>query len=176
MSVTAAMQSAFRPCQLIAEDSYCAPWDLKIQEEKFQRAAAFSTASLGSSPPAQSRTVPPSLTTKKFSSESPPVVPPLPPGGLLPAPNVCGIASRNRTVSNYLMMEHADSSRMKMPSSVKSQSNQSDGKMLHSFVCGSLPASQCRGRNQTLTREIDLLANTDDSEPMSFQVCFVSDR
>lgn len=173
-----AMQSAFRTGEIIPEESYCAPWDLKIQEEKFQRAATSPNARLSSIPFSQAPARPIRTVQQDSTKESPPSRPPLPPGGLLPAvslppppPIIRGLAAPHRPVDNYLMMEHVGSSRKKMPCSVNSPINQSDAKMLHSFICGSLPSSQCRGTNQTLTREIDLSTNGDDSEPMSFQVC-----
>ena len=180
MSVSMAMQSTFRTGEIIPEESYCAPWDLKIQEEKFQRAATSSNTRLGSIPfsqaPAHNPSPPIPAVRRASTKKSPPSRPPLPPGGLLPAASlppsiIRGLAAPHRTVDNYLMMEHVGSSRKKMPCSVNSPINQSDAKMLHSFICGSLPSSQCRGTNQTLTREIDLSTNADDSEPMSFQVC-----
>lgn len=51
------MRSSVQSC-LISEQSYCAPWDLKIQEEKFKRLNELQ------------------------QSVKPPVLPPLPAGGL----------------------------------------------------------------------------------------------
>lgn len=68
--LTAPMRSSVQSC-LIAEESYCAPWDLKIQEERFQR--------LKEQHPFTRRTY------SIQSSTKPPVLPPLPPGGLVPS-------------------------------------------------------------------------------------------
>lgn len=55
--LTAPMRSSLQSC-LITEESYCAPWDLKIQEEKF----------------------------KQLNNQvKPPVLPPIPPGGFIPS-------------------------------------------------------------------------------------------
>jgi len=104
---TAPMRSSFQSC-IISEECYCAPWDLKIQEEKLKFLNEQHQIPLLSNKNTQS--IPLSfnhshikkpfhrtysarkLSTKKSSTHrelSPPVLPPFPPGGLIPSCQCC---------------------------------------------------------------------------------------
>ncbi len=81
--ITAPMRSSFQLCD-ISEESYCAPWDLKIQEEKFKQISS----SYNQKPFPRTYSVrPPSSRKKSFTHCEllPHIVPPLPLGGLVPS-------------------------------------------------------------------------------------------
>jgi hypothetical protein len=73
---------------IISEEAYCTPWDLKIQEEKFK---LFNEQQITSSyirkPFHRAYSVRASSRKKSFvpRERSPPVPPPLPPGGFTPS-------------------------------------------------------------------------------------------
>lgn len=73
------MRSSVQSC-FISEESYCAPWDLKIQEEKFKRLNDLR------------------------QSTKPPVLPPLPPGGLI---STCYCHSNNHIEKIESQPKHA---------------------------------------------------------------------
>ena len=159
MSATAARQSTFQACAP-AEEAYCAPWDLKRQEEKFQYLNGHRPKS-----PSTIRTVPNRAIIHPFSSEhtpcdqnpsfvscqlSPPVLPPLPPGGLVPASSGILHHSSRSSLTDHRTVpsQPSDYPRHCIPS------NQSS---LRNYPAPAIPLG-------------DNLLLTDDSQPMSFQV------
>jgi hypothetical protein len=96
---TAPMQSSFQS-SIISEECYCAPWDLKIQEEKFkflnkQHQIPLSFNNSNIKKPFHRTYSARKSSTKKSSTHrelSPPVLPPFPPGGLIPS---CQFSTNN---------------------------------------------------------------------------------
>jgi hypothetical protein len=114
MSAATAARSPFHP-HVVSEESYCAPWDLKTQEEKLKLLSEKKPTSLSSSsntitaltdallhpsnrstssssnnnnPFHRTRSARTTSSTKKsliLREPSPPLLPPLPPGGLIPS-------------------------------------------------------------------------------------------
>jgi hypothetical protein len=89
---TAPMQSSFQSCA-ISEECYCAPWDLKTEEEKFkllneqhQISLSFNHININK-PFHRTYSARRSSTKKSFIHRdlSPPVLPRFPPGGLIPS-------------------------------------------------------------------------------------------
>jgi len=119
---TAPIQSSFQS-SIISEECYCAPWDLKIQEEKFKFLNEQHQISLSNK---KNQSIPLSFnhsnikkpfhrtysarksSTKKSSSHrelSPPVLPPFPPGGLIPS---CQFNNNNEKLDPQTIRSGAD--------------------------------------------------------------------
>ena len=102
------MNLTTNPC-IISEESYCAPWDLKIQEEKFKILNEKHLSNTQLYPlfnfhKVKNRTYSvPKLSVKKTSTHrelSPPVRPPIPIGGLIPSCQCFGTESSNSFLFN----------------------------------------------------------------------------
>ncbi len=84
----------------ISEESYCTPWNLKIQEEKFkllnEQQQHQITSSYNRKPFHRTYSVRASSRKKSFTprEQSPPVLPPFPPGGFTPS---CLCITNNNT-------------------------------------------------------------------------------
>lgn len=214
MSAVTAARSPFHP-HVVAEESYCSPWDLKSQEEKFkllseQRPTPSSsnttssstitaltdallhpsstnhrsTSSSSMSTPFQrtrsARTT--SFNKKSFviQESTPPVVPPLPPGGLVPPLPLtstanhgscqCGSNSstRNRTsVPNPSAGEIFDPSLKKISYCLNAHAVRSGTDTSRSFVfSSSSPLNERAQRLNTAPGKVDLsLVHDHQSEP-----------
>jgi hypothetical protein len=104
MSVTL---SSFQPC-LISEESYCSPWDLKIQEDKLKSLNEHQQTStdtllhpsLSNNPFRQTHSICTSLSTNKsliHHQPLPPAPPPVPFGGLISS-NQCNTRNRSNSI------------------------------------------------------------------------------
>lgn len=116
---TTPIRSSFQ-LRVNSEESYCAPWDLKIQEQKLKVLneqhqipssnknnrsipLSFNNKSFHRTQSARKSTTKKSFTHRELS---PPVLPPFPPGGLKPScqcttisSEVCSCVNRNQTAS-----------------------------------------------------------------------------
>jgi hypothetical protein len=107
---TVPMRSSYQSC-VISEESYCTPWDLKIQTEKLKLLNEQHQISLSNKnnqlisvpfnhsninkPLHRTYSVRKSSTKKSFIHRklSPPALPPFPPGGLIPS---CQCSANNK--------------------------------------------------------------------------------
>jgi hypothetical protein len=92
---------------MITEESYCSPWDLKIQEERFKllnEQQQRSLSSINQKTFQRTHSARTSSRKKSFTSrkQSPPVLPPLPAGGLLP-PSHCTAEKANTDTSQSFL-------------------------------------------------------------------------
>ena len=181
------MQSSFQSYGT-SEESYCSPWDLKSQEEKFKllneqcQTSSLSDALLhpsNTNNQSTSLSLNHSNINKVFhrtcsvraSSSSPkkmmtlrelspPVLPPLPPGGLIPS-CPCNTNSTPRTDS--LIMENLDQSLKKIsncfnPHTIRLSTDKSRSSL---FTSTSLSNKSTHG------------IDTENTQSMSFEVCFL---
>ena len=232
--------SSFHPHVVMSEESYCAPWDLKSQEEKLKLLSEQRSAPASSNPiptltdallhpsdrscssstnsafhrTRSARTT--SFTKKSFvvPETSPPLLPPLPPGGLIP-PNTpvitchCGSNSitRTRTIPTTSNNDPLDSSSLKKISyCLNAHVVRSGTDTSRSFVfsSSSSPSNERSQRVNTAPAKVDLSSVndhqlesnhinsqssttsllsttssssiespliTDETKPMSFEVC-----
>ena len=216
MSAATASRSPFHHhVVVVPEESYCAPWDLKSQEEKLkvlseQRSApALSTSNSHRTTLADAllhpsdtnpRSNSPSINQSAFHrtrsarttsfnkksfvtrEPSPPLLPPLPPGGLIPpATNnaitcQCGSNSitRTRTTPNASHVELVDPSSLKKISyCLNAHGVRSGTDTSRSFVfSSSSPSNERSQRVNTAPAKVDLSSNNDqalDSNPLTSQ-------
>lgn len=216
MSAATAARSPFQTHGVL-EESYCSPWDLKSQEEKFkllseQRSAPSSntitaltdallhpsnttnrSTSLSSpnhthNPFQRTRSARTTSSTKKsftLREPSPPLLPPLPPGGLVPPPAPsstsatgtcqCGGNSNNNTRNrslnnnnnNNAIHECLDPSLKKISYCLNAHSVRSGTDTSRSFVfASSSPSNERSQRVNTAPAKVDLsqiIENRQDS-------------
>jgi hypothetical protein len=206
MSAATAARSPFHP-HVVSEESYCAPWDLKTQEEKLkllseQRTTpsntitsltdallhpsdtnrrSISSSSINNNPFHRTRSARTTSFCKKpvtICEPSPPLLPPLPPGGLIPpSPNnipcQCGSNSstRTRTVHNQSASEILDPSLKKISYCLNAHAVRSGTDTSRSFVfSSSSPSTECSHRVNTAPAKVDLsslVENRSESNPIT---------
>ena len=218
MSAATASRSPFQS-HVVSDESYCSPWDLKSQEEKFKllsekrststsntitaltdalphpsntnhRTTSLSSSSTSSSsnnnnnnnnnnsnnPFQRTRSARTSSSTKKsftLCEPSPPILPPLPPGGLIPlSTNItcqCGSTSANNTRNrsfnntnnnnnnNNSNIESLDPSLKKISYCLNAHTVRSGTDTSRSFVfASSSPANERSQRINTAPAKVDL--------------------
>jgi hypothetical protein len=229
MSAATAARSQFQT-HGVSEESYCSPWDLKSQEEKFKllseqrststsntittltdallhpsnaanRSTSLSSSNINHNPFQRTRSARTTSSTKKsftLREPSPPVLPPLPPGGLLPPPSSSSSAStnitcqcgsgnsnnntRNRSLNNNnnnnSINEGTDPSLKKISYCLNAHAVRSGTDTSRSFVFASSPPSNERSqRVNTAPAKVDLsqiIENRQDSINMNSQSSTIS--
>jgi hypothetical protein len=214
MSAATASRSPFQS-HAVSDESYCSPWDLKTQEEKFkllseQRSTSTSntitaltdallhpsntnnrSTSLSSSnnnPFHRTRSARTTSFSKKpfiLREPSPPVLPPLPPGGLLPpSTNVachCGSNNntRNRSLNNNTSInESLDPSFKKISYCLNAHAVRSGTDTSRSFVfASSSPSNERSQRVNTAPAKVDLshvIENRQESTNINSQSSTIS--
>jgi hypothetical protein len=122
--IRAPMQSS-----IISEEFYCAPWNLKIQEEKFKSLNEQHqiTSSYNHKPFHRAYSVRSSPRKKSFKPRelSPPVPPPLPPGGFTPSCLCITNNNTERTVRSSTNTSRNFFVASKSPLNIRAQRNQS---------------------------------------------------
>jgi hypothetical protein len=110
---TVPIRSSFQS-RIISEESYCSPWDLKIQEEKLKLLNEQHHISLSFNQKPFHRTNSARSSTRKNSFKhrelSPPAVPPFPSGGLIPSCQ-CGTNNITEQLAPQTVRSDADTSR-----------------------------------------------------------------
>lgn len=191
-----AIRSSLKSC-IITEESYCAPWDLKIQEKKLKslNEQHQPTSSHANVPLVTSQVhlshihnqlAPLSVNhshvdrschrigTRRTSSTtripsqsftnveiSPPILPPLPSGGLIPS---CQCAGINNAQNNVSVIENLDLSLQKKIHGRNSYGIRSGTDTSRSFLFSLASPSNKR------TKRIDT-TSIDSSQAVSFEVC-----
>ncbi len=229
MSAATAARSPFQS-HGVPEESYCSPWDLKSQEEKFKllseqrststsntitaltdallhpsntgnRSTSLSSSNITHNPFQRTRSARTTSSTKKsftVREPSPPVLPPLPPGGLIPplspssssvSTNItcqCGSANsnnstRNRSLNNNnnnSINEGLDPSLKKISYCLNAHAVRSGTDTSRSFVFAPSPTSNERSqRVNTAPAKVDLshiIENRQDSINLTSQSSTIS--
>jgi hypothetical protein len=215
MSAATAARSPFQT-HVVSEESYCSPWDLKSQEEKLKLLSekrsisssntitaltdallhpsntANRTISLSSSnnPFHRTRSARTTSSTKKsftLREPSPPLLPPLPPGGLIPpSTNVtcqCGSNNNTRTRSlnnnnNNSINESLDPSLKKISYCLNPHVARSGTDTSRSFVfASSSPSNERSQRVNTAPAKVDLseiIENRQESTNITSQSSTIS--
>ena len=231
MSAATAARSPFQTHGSVPEESYCSPWDLKSQEEKFKllseqrsisstsntitaltdallhpsntsnRSTSHSASNLIQSPFQRTRSARTTSSTKKsftLREPSPPLLPPLPPGGLIPPPTPplqpstnsvpcqCGGNSNNNTRNRSLnnnnnnnsINEIVDPSLKKISYCLNAHSGRSGTDTSRSFVfASSSPSNERSQRVNTAPAKVDLsqiIENRSDSINIPSQTSTIS--
>lgn len=227
MSAATAARSPFQS-HGVPEESYCSPWDLKSQEEKFKllseqrsisstsntitaltdallhpsntsnRSTSHSASNLIQSPFQRTRSARTTSSTKKsftLREPSPPLLPPLPPGGLIQPPTPsstnpvtcqCGGNSNNNTRNRSLnnnnnnnsINESADPSLKKISYCLNAHVVRSGTDTSRSFVfASSSPSNERSQRVNTAPAKVDLsqiIENRSDSINIPSQTSTIS--
>jgi len=221
MSAATASRSPFQS-HVVSDESYCSPWDLKTQEEKFKllseqrststsntitaltdallhpsntnnRSTSLSSSSINTNnnPFHRTRSARTTSFTKKpftLREPSPPVLPPLPPGGLLPpSTNVachCGsnTNTRNRSLNNNnnntSINESLDPSFKKISYCLNAHAVRSGTDTSRSFVfASSSPSNERSQRVNTAPAKVDLshvIENRQESTNINSQSSTIS--
>ncbi|CAF0822516.1 unnamed protein product [Rotaria sp. Silwood1] len=194
-SITTTMQSSsFQSCD-ISEESYCAPWDLKIQEEKlklFNEQRQASSSSSNTSTPFIDKLLHSSNINNQSTSSSssrnyinkschqpcsthtlsstkkslihleltPPELPPLPPGGLIPSFQ-CGISNDIRNKNPII--ENLDLSLKKNSHCLNLHKTCSRTDTSRSFLFALTSPSNKRSKKH------DITATTNNTQSMPFE-------
>jgi hypothetical protein len=199
MSAATAARSPFQT-HGVSEESYCSPWDLKSQEEKFKllseqrsisssntitaltdallhpsnttnRSTSLSSSNINNNnnPFQRTRSARTTSSTKKsftLREPSPPLLPPLPPGGLIPTitpiPCQCGSNNntRNRSLNNNnnnnSITESLDPSFKKISYCLNAHAVRSGTDTSRSFVfASSSPSNERSPRVNTAPAKVD---------------------
>ena len=225
MSAATAARSPFQT-HGVPEESYCSPWDLKSQEEKFKllseqrststsntitaltdallhpsntgnRSSSLSSSNIAHNPFQRTRSARTTSSTKKsftVREPSPPVLPPLPPGGLIPLSSSvstnttcqCGSTNsnnntRNRSLNNNnnnSITEGPDPSLKKISYCLNAHAVRSGTDTSRSFVFAPSPPSNERSqRVNTAPAKVDLsqiIENRQDSINLTSQSSTIS--
>jgi hypothetical protein len=221
MSAATAARSPFQT-HVVSEESYCSPWDLKSQEEKFkllsqQRSTSssntitaltdallhpsnttnrstslLSSNNNNSNPFHRTRSARTTSSTKKaftLREPSPPLLPPLPPGGLVPpstnVPCPCGSNNntRNRSLNNNnnnnnSINESLDPSFKKISYCLNAHAVRSGTDTSRSFVfASSSPSNERPQRVNTAPAKVDfshIIENRQESINMTSQSSTIS--